>query len=166
MAERDAPAEPETLPTEVGMPVDAAAPADEPADEPAPDGYTRPSVAPRSMGWRDESFATALITAIIALWLIVSPEALGYGAGDASWNPVVSGALVLVLSIARLMSSWRTLALGVILFVLGAWLSISAFLLDAPVSGQWNQASFGGGVALLSIVGLAGAQRGRELYPR
>jgi hypothetical protein len=147
------------------MPADAAAPAVEPAIEPAPGTEVGATVAPRERGWREQSFGTAVVMAIASVWLIVSPEALGYGPGDASWNPVVCGVLVLVFSIARALGSWRTLALGVVTFVIGAWLVVSAFLLDAPIQGQWNQASFGGIIAVLSLVGMAGAQRGRELYP-
>lgn len=153
------------LPSEAEMPEDAAPPLDEPSDEPAALGVTRPSVAERAHNWRDELVGTALLTAAIGVWIMLSPEALGYGPGDATANTVVGGALVLVFSIARLITSYRGLAIGVILFALGAWLFVSALLYDAPVGGQYNQASFGAGVALLSIVGLAGAQRGRELNP-
>ena len=163
--QRDA-TEPEVVPHEAGAPEDAEAPIDAPADEPAPYGAARPSVAPRTLGWRDEAVGTALVTAVVGVWLIFSPEALGYGPGDASWNPVVCGVLIVVFSIGRLVVSWRSRALGLILFVIGAWLVVSAFLLDAPPAGQLNQAGFGGIVALLSLIGIAGAQRGRELNPR
>jgi len=166
MSEREAPSEPESVPHEAGAPIDAVASADLPADEPAPDGASRPSVAPRTMGWRDETVGTALSTAVVGIWLVFSPEALGYGPGDATWNPVVGGVLVAFFSIARLFMSWRSLALGLILFLIGAWLAVSAFIFDAPVQGQLNQGSFGGVVALLSLIGLAGAQRGRELNPK
>ena len=166
MSERTEPTEPEVLPHEAGIPEDAQAPADVPADEPAPDGAARPSVAPRTLGWRDETVGTAIVTAIVGVWLIFSPAALDYGPGDASWNPVVCGVLIVVFSIGRLVGPWRSRALGLILFVIGAWLAASAFILDAPPSGQLNQAGFGGIVALLSLIGIAGAQRGRELNPR
>ena len=163
MSDQREAAAPEVLPHEAGTPEDAAPPADAPPDEPAPDGAALPSVAPRSRGWRDETVGTALVTAAVGIWLIVSPEVLEYGEEDATWNPIVSGVLVVAFSISRLVGSWRSRALGVILFVLGVWLALSAFLLDAPIGGQWNQASFGSIVAVLSLVGLAGSQRGREL---
>ena len=117
------------------------------------------------MGWRDETVGTALATAVVGIWLVFSPEALGYGTGDATWNPVVGGVLVAFFSVVRLFMSWRSFALGLTLFIVGAWLAVSAFILDAPVQGQFNQGSFGAIVALLSLVGLAGSQRGRELNP-
>lgn len=165
MSERGENTEPEVVPHEAGMPAGVTPPADAPADEPAPDGASRPSVAPRPMGWRDETLGTAFVTFAVGIWLIVSPEALGYGPGDATLNPVICGVLVAVLSIGRVIGSWRSLALGVILFLLGAWLAVSAFVFQAPPGGQLNQAGFGGIIALLSLIGLAGAQRGRELNP-
>jgi len=134
-----------------------------PADELAPDGAASPSVTTRTTGWRDELLGTAFATTVVGVWLVFSPEALGYGPGDASWNPVVGGVLVTVFSIARVIGPWQTRALSVVLFVVGGWLAVSSFMFDAPIEGQWNQGLFGGIVALLSLIGLAGAQRGREL---
>ena len=147
MSERGDQSEPEVLPHEAGAPVDAVPAADLPADESAPDGASRPSVAPRSLGWRDETVGTALVTTIIGVWLVFSPEALGYGTGDATWNPVVGGVLVAFFSAVRLFMSWRSFALGLILFIIGAWLAVSAFIFDAPIQGQFNQGSFGGIIA-------------------
>jgi predicted permease len=109
---------------------------------------------------------TALAAAAVGIWLIVSPAALDYASDDAAWNPVVCGVLVVVFSLARATGRWSPWALAVITFVIGVWLAISAFLLEAPIGGQWNQAGFGSIIALLSLVGLAGLQRGRELNPR
>ena len=156
----------ETTPHEAGLPADAKPPTDTPSEEPAPDGAARPTVAPRGTGWRDQFVGSALVCAVFGIWLIISPAALDYGPGDATWNPVVCGVLIVVFSIARLVGPWRSRALGLILFVIGAWLAASAFILDAPPAGQLNQAGFGGIVALLSLIGIAGAQRGRELNPR
>ena len=166
MSERTETAEPEVLPHDAGVPQDAAPPAGAPPDEPAPAGGARPSVAPRARGWRDEAAGTALASAAFGIWLIFSPEALGYGPDDAAWNPVVCGVLIVVFSIGRVLSPRNYSVLTLITFVIGAWLAISAFILDAPPAGQWNQAGFGAIVALLSLIGLAGAQRGKELNPR
>jgi peptidoglycan/LPS O-acetylase OafA/YrhL len=158
--------EPEVIPHEAGAPQDAKPPVDAPSDEPARDGVTRPSVAPRATGWRDEAVGTALATAAVGIWLIVSPEALGYAPDDASWNPIVCGVLIVVFSIARATGRWSPGTLALITVAIGAWLAVSAFILDAPPAGQWNQAAFGSIVVVLSLVGLAGIQRGRELNPR
>jgi peptidoglycan/LPS O-acetylase OafA/YrhL len=166
MSETRTGTEPEVVPHEAHAPQDAKPPADAPPDEPARDGLTRPSVAPRATGWREEAMGTALVTAVVGIWLIVSPEALGYAPEDASWNPIVCGVLVVVFSLARATGRWSPATLALITFVIGAWLAISAFILDAPPAGQWNQACFGSIVALLSLIGLAGIQRGRELNPR
>jgi SPW repeat len=166
MSERADSPKPDELPHDAGLPPDAKPTADTPPDEPAPEGAARPSVAPRTTGWREEAMGTALAAAAMGIWLIVSPAALDYASDDAAWNPVVCGALVVVFSLARATGRWSPWALAVITFVIGVWLAISAFLLDAPIGGQWNQAAFGSIVALLSLVGLAGLQRGRELNPR
>jgi len=166
VSERSDSPDPDEIPHEAGLPPDAKPPADAPPEEPAPEGVTRPSVAPRSTGWREEAIGTALATAAVGIWLIVSPEALGYGPEDAAWNPVVCGVLVVVFSIARVIRPSISHFLALITFVIGAWLAVSAFILDAPIGGQWNQAGFGSIVAVLSLVGLAGIQRGRELNPR
>ena len=149
--------------SEASGPADATSPADAPPRGSAPSGAQRPSVAPRAHGWRDQLVATGLSSAAIGAWLVVSPVVLGYQDGDTVWNPVVSGVVVVVLSAGRVVGPWRTRAIGLILFAVGAWLALSAFLFEAPPAGQWNQASFGAAVALLALVGLAGAQRGREL---
>jgi hypothetical protein len=156
----------EATPHEAGLPADAKPPADTPSEEPAPDGAARPTVAPRGTGWRDQFVGSALVCAAVGIWLIASPEALGYAPEDASWNPMVCGALIVFFSIARLVRPEIAKVLGLITFVLGAWLAVSAFILDAPPGGQWNQAGFGSIVALLSLVSLAGLQRGSELNPR
>ncbi len=104
--------EPEVVPHEAGAPPDAVATVDTPADEPAPDGAARPSVAPRPSGWRDETVGTAMVTFIVGIWLVFSPEALGYAADDATVNIVVCGVLVSVFSLARLIGPWRSRTLG------------------------------------------------------
>jgi hypothetical protein len=166
MSERADGPKPDELPHEAELPPDAKPPVDSPPDEPAPEGAARPSVAPRATGWREEAMGSALVTAAVGVWLIVSPAALDYAGDDAAWNPVVCGVLVVVFSLARATGRWNPVALAIITFVIGVWLALSAFLLDAPIGGQWNQAGFGSIVAVLSLVGLAGLQRGRELNPR
>lgn len=163
MSDRDTDEEPEPLPHDAGVPVEVAPPAGAPTDEPAPDGAARPSVAGRTTGWREELVGSAGATAVVGVWLVLSPEALGYGPGDATWNPVACGVLVVVFSLARLFGPWRMRALGVVLFAVGAWLAASSFLFDAPIGGQWNQALMGGIVAVVSLIGLAASQRGQEL---
>ena len=165
MSEQPRPTEPEVVPHEAGVPQDVAPPPDAPPDESAPDGAARPSVAPRVLGWRDETVGTALVTLVIGIWLVFSPEALGYGPDDATVNVVVCGVLVVVFSVARLLGPWQSRTLGLLLVIVGAWLAVSSFLLDAPIQGQWNQGLFGLIIAMLSVVGLAGSERGRELNP-
>ncbi len=136
-------------PSEVGAPVDVVPQSDAPADELAPDGAASASVTTRT---------TAGAT---SFWARRSPPRSS--ASGSSSRPRHWGVLVTVFSIARVIGPWQTRALSVVLFVVGGWLAVSSFMFDAPIEGQWNQGLFGGIVALLSLIGLAGAQRGREL---
>jgi len=165
MSDQPRQSEPDVVPHEAGLPPDAVPPADTPSDEPAPDGAARPSVAPRPFGWRDETVGTAMVTLIIGVWLVFSPEALGYGPDDATVNVVVCGVLVSVFSVARLIGPWRSRTLGLLIFLIGAWLAVSSFLLEAPIEGQCNDDLYAGIIALLALIGLAGSERGRELNP-
>jgi hypothetical protein len=96
---------------------------------PAP---TRSPYGPASA--RDEAMSASGLNVIAGIWLIISPFVLGYGGGDAYWNPIVFGAIVAVVALARLggayratwlastaRASWNEWILGVVVFVLGAW---------------------------------------------
>jgi hypothetical protein len=47
------------------------------------------------------------LNVIAGIWLIISPFVLGYGSGDAYWNPIVFGAIVAVVALARLGGAYR-----------------------------------------------------------
>lgn len=102
---------------------------------------------------------------LAALWLIASPLVFDYGEGDASWNPVACGVAVGLLAILRLTGAWRSRALSFLNVAVGTWLAASAFVLEAPIGGRWNQGLLGGIVIVLALIGLWGTQRGRELHP-
>src|SRR4051794_13253041 len=64
-------------------------------------------VATRDPHWRDEVIGAAGLNVIAGIWLILSPWILGYTGPDATWNPIVCGAIILVLALARLAKAGR-----------------------------------------------------------
>lgn len=143
------------------LPADVPAPADEDATASVPQA----SATPGRAGWRSQILGAETALAVVGLWLIASGVVLDYPADSDAWNPLVTGALVALLAILRLTGAWVVRSLSLLSIALGAWLCASAFLLEAPVAGQWNQGLMGGIVVLLSLVALEGTQRGRELHP-
>ena len=87
-------------------------------------------------------------------WLIVSPYVLSYEAGDAAWNPILVGSIILLLALARVTFaiwlswiSWLNVALG-------SWLVISALWLAESATARWNEAI--AGTAVVMLAGLSG----------
>lgn len=136
-----------------------------PAEEPATAGAPRASVAPRGAGWRDQVLGADAVVALAGLWLIASPLVFDYRPEHVALNPMLAGIVVALLAIMRMTGAWRSRALALLNVAVGLWLTASAFLFEAPIGGQWNQALMGGIVVLVALVGMAGAQRGRELHP-
>lgn len=103
-----------------------------------PEAVIRAAAANPAAGSHREALTASGITILAGGWLIVSPFALGYAAGDAIWNPVIAGVVVLLLALAYLLgiaritwSSWLNAATGV-------WLLGSAFWLTAAQPAVWS----------------------------
>ena len=135
-----------------------------PAEEPVPAGAPRASVAPRG-AWRQEVLGAEATIILLSAWLIVSPLVIDYGEGQDAWVPVAGGAVAAALAIFRITGAWRSRLLGVCSTIVGVALLASAPLVEAPVAGRWNQGLIGGILIVLALIGLAGAERGRELHP-
>jgi SPW repeat len=71
----------------------------------------------------------AALNVIAGIWLIISPWVIGYDSGDATWNPIVFGALVVVFALGRIAMPARTAALSALNAVIGVWLR----------GAQWSQ---------------------------
>ncbi|GAA3223781.1 hypothetical protein GCM10017691_11120 [Pseudonocardia petroleophila] len=85
---------------------------------------------------RDEGVAAAVFSALIFLagvWLVLAPFVLDYpdisGGFDARWNDRVVGAAIAVVAVVRMVSPNRTVGVGLVNVVLGAWLVAAPFLL-------------------------------------
>ena len=106
------------------------------------------------MRWQD------WVTLAAGIWLLVSPAIFNYaGAGPATWDAVVLGIAVIILSIIelsvpRVAEEWAMVALGV-------WLVLSPWLLGfaSKTTAAWNTVVVGivvGGLALWAAMGQRG----------
>lgn len=91
--------------------------------------------------WRSKIVTASGLNMLAGTWLIISPFVLGYEAADAFWNPILFGAIVLVLAVTRaVLPSARTWWMSTINAVIGVWLFLSAFWLASTavaVNNMW-----------------------------
>lgn len=101
---------------------------------------------------RQEILGASGALLLAGAWLIVSPYALGYERGDAAWNPILVGALVLLLGLARLtLATWLS-SISWLTAALGGWLVASALWLAESVAARWNEAVGGAVVVVLALL--------------
>jgi len=96
-----------------------------------------PPAEGRIDGAREYLAAEGLII-LLGLWLVISPLVLDYGSGDARWNPLACGVLILAAAAAGLAgvvskytAAWAVIGISVWLFFSGFWLADSA-------AASWN----------------------------
>lgn len=119
-----------------------------------PGAHQEPIVSPATgtvLDRRSEIIASSGVNMLVGVWLVASPLVLDYTAGDAVWNPIVVGAVVigcglLRVSVPRSRTSWSS-ALNAIA---GLWLFVSSFWLATSAAG------FSNGVVTGAIVFLIG----------
>jgi hypothetical protein len=110
--------------------------------------------------WKDEVAGASGFNALLGLWLVFSPFILGYAPGDAVWNPVVFGAIVMVLAGVRVFAprqSW----LSLINAGIGAWLFSTAFWLAESDQAFWNTLLSGAAVFVLALVSATATREGK-----
>jgi peptidoglycan/LPS O-acetylase OafA/YrhL len=98
---------------------------------------THPSESPRG-DWRSEVAGASGANLIVGIWLILSPWIVNYQSDDSWWNPIVFGAAVGVLALARVAGLYRESWLSVVNAVIGLWLFASAFWLADSTQASWN----------------------------
>ncbi|HEU5363562.1 MAG TPA: SPW repeat protein [Gaiellaceae bacterium] len=126
---------------------------------PAPDeAYVEPE-ARSARGPMDDTAAAAALNVLAGIWLIISPFVLGYTGADATWNPIVFGAIVAVLALARLAGGVRAAGVSWINMAIGVWLFISAFWLASSSQASWNVGILG--VIVFVLGAWASAPTGR-----
>jgi hypothetical protein len=126
---------------------------------PAPDeAYVEPR-AGYARGGMDDGAVAAALNVIAGIWLIISPFVLGYTGADATWNPIVFGAVVAALALARLAGGVRAAGVSWINMAIGVWLFISAFWLASSSQASWNVGILG--VIVFVLGAWASAPTGR-----
>jgi SPW repeat len=107
---------------------------------PAPDeAYIEPAApAAGSPERRGDVVAAAGLNVIAGIWLIISPFVLAYTGADATWNPIVFGAIVVVAALARIAAGAEGAWLSWLNMAIGVWLFISAFWLAESAQASWN----------------------------
>jgi membrane-bound ClpP family serine protease len=108
----------------------------------------------RDPHWRDDVIGAAGLNVIAGIWLILSPWILGYTGADATWNPIVFGAIILVLALARLARPAGTQVLSAINAVIGVWLFVAGFWLADSAQASWNMWIVGAIVFIMAAIGL------------
>jgi len=111
---------------------------------------------------RDRAMVADALTVLAGIWLIVSPFVLGYDDGDGRWNPIVCGALVGLMALARLSGAYRMPALGLLNALIGLWLFVSAFWLADSDEATWNSIILGVIVFVLGMASTAAGGAGRS----
>src|SRR4051812_23883873 len=69
--------------------------------EPTTETTAPVGTASAAAGARPDAMFAAALEVIAGVWLVISPWVLGYTGDDARWNPIVFGAIVIVLALAR-----------------------------------------------------------------
>ena len=88
-------------------------------------------------GPREYLAAEGLII-LLGLWLVISPLVLDYGSGDASWNPLACGVLILAASAAGLAGVVSRSAAAWAVIGISVWLFFSGFWLAESTAASWN----------------------------
>jgi hypothetical protein len=101
----------------------------------------------------------SILNVIAGIWLIISPFVLGYTGADATWNPIVFGAAVIVLALARMAGGVQALWASWLNMAIGVWLFISAFWLASSSQASWNVGILGVVVFILGAWAASPADR-------
>jgi hypothetical protein len=91
------------------------------------------------------------LNVLVAIWLFVSPWALGYG-DDAGWNSTITAVVIAAIALIRVFGAYGAAWLSWLNLVLGVWLVVSPWVLNYDNNGAtWNSVIVGIVVGLLAI---------------
>ena len=126
---------------------------------PVRDRATAPA-AGSAAGWRSTVRAASGLNVLAGIWLIIAPFVLGYSGGDPYWNDIVFGAITGLIALARVAGAYRAFWLSWINMLIGAWIFVSAFWLDATNTAQTNDIVLGAIVFVLALVSATASDEG------
>lgn len=89
------------------------------------------------------------LTAVIGVWLLASPDILGYS-GSAQVNNQMVGAWIITFGLIAMSESVRAVRWGNT--ALGAWLICAPFILEYPDERAWGSIASGLGTIALSCI--------------
>lgn len=124
------------------------------AGDPADPRYDPSPPPPRGTGWRETVTVASGINLLAGIWLIVAPFVLGYSGGDPYWNDIAFGAIVALLALARVSGAYRSSWMSWLNALIGVWIFIAAFWLDATATAGINDVILG---IVVFVLGVASA---------
>ena len=91
------------------------------------------------------------INLLAGIWLVIAPWVLGYTGVAAEWNDVACGVAIALLALGRLDGAARTIGASWVNCLIGIWLLVATFTIDASSTEWINDLILGGVVALLAL---------------
>lgn len=138
---------------------------DAPGPQPAETGPLAEQTDERSerADWRSSVVGAVGVTLLIGLWLIASIAVLEYERPSLA---VIWGAVIVVLSLLRLLGPMGSRTLAVALAVAGLLTVLTAVIANEHIGETMNIALMGGGTMVLALISMAaGAEAGRTSRP-
>ena len=134
-------------------------PAMEPQVDPAMEPPLDPVEPEPSGGWREAVISLSGLNVLAGIWLIVAPWVLNYRVGDPKWNDVIFGAAIAILALTRVGGAFRASGVSVLNALIGVWLIIAAFTIDASWTAGWNDVILGAVVFILALASADASER-------
>lgn len=123
------------------------------AGDPADPRYD-PAPPPPGSGWRETVTVASAVNLLAGIWLIIAPFVLGYGNGDPYWNDIAFGAVIALLALSRVSGAYRSSWMSWLNALIGVWIFIAAFWLDATATAGINDVILG---IVVFVLGVASA---------
>jgi hypothetical protein len=118
-----------------------------------------PPAEPSPRAWRRDVIALSGLNVLAGIWLILAPWWLGYTSADPKWNDVVFGAVVAILAATRAGGGFRATGLSMLVALVGVWLFIAAFTIDASGAARANDIVLGVIVFVLALGSAMASER-------
>jgi hypothetical protein len=113
----------------------------------------------RPRDWRLQVATASALSLLAGVWLIVSPLVVNYASADPVWNVVICGCVIALCGLLRVSGSYRAHWMSWVTAVAGAWLVVSAILLDHSARAAGNDIVVGVIVFGLGVYGASARRR-------